>query len=78
MNKDDPVLAIEALCNQVILTCAFLSDRLKLAKNVNNSIEAYESQRGNLMEVSHGAQDGKVPPQVASEKSKEVKRMTMT
>ena len=67
-------MAIEALCNQVILTCAFLSDRLKLARKVNNSIEAYESQRGNLMEVSHGAQDGRVPPQVASEKLKEVKK----
>ena len=74
MSKEDPVLAIEALCNQVILTCAFLSERLKLARKVSNSIEAYENQRGNLMEISHGAQDGRISPQTASEKLREVKK----
>ena len=39
MNKEDPVLAVETLCNKVILTCAFISAREKLARAVSNSIE---------------------------------------
>ena len=67
MNKEDPVLAVETLCNEVILTCALISAREKLARVVSNSIETYGSKRGELMEISHGTLDGKFPPQVAAE-----------
>ena len=71
---EDPVQAIETLCNKVILACAFVSERLRLARVINNSIETYESRRGELMEISHGAQDNLIPPQVAVERLKEVKK----
>ena len=49
MNKEDPVLAVETFCNKVIMACTFLSAREKLARVVNNTIETYESKRGELM-----------------------------
>ena len=74
MGKEDPVLAVETLCHKVILTCTFISAREKLARNVGNSIEAYETKRGELMEIAHGSLDGKFPAQVASERLMEVKK----
>ena len=69
------MLAVETLCNKVIMSCAFISAREKLARVVSNSIETYESETGELMEISHGTLDGKFPPQVASERLKEVKKV---
>ena len=75
MNKEDPVLAVETLCNKVILTYAFISAREKLARTVSNSIETYENKRGELMEIAHSSLDGKFSPQGASERLKEVKKV---
>ena len=62
MNKEDPVMAIESLCTKVILTCTFISSREKLAREVSSTIDQYEAQRGELMEISHGSMDGNYPP----------------
>ena len=74
MGKADSVLAEETLCHKVISACTFISAREKLARNVGNSIEAYEAKRGELMEIAHGSLDGKFPAQVASERLMEVKK----
>ena len=62
MEKEDPVLALEALCTKVIQLCTYMATREGLAIDISNSMEQYESRRAEVMEVAHGTVDGKYPP----------------